>query len=322
MRSPIQMQRPVRTLATCLVVLSALVGCGRSRFSFLEIYRDETIQVRLVEWKDGSGSTIPRGFDHPWPVDAQTLEGLLSSIRYRRGLLIQRNKARDVFPADVRKGLLGPLREAFERAGPDQAVDFSFLRRETTLAVFQRDYLTDGILFRKGGAFHCALRNLAFETLGGPEGGENPFAGDPTEKPLRSDWTFVLQEGQSLARSGSSGLFAKEEFPNWIVLDLARSVGGAKAVSPEATEAPSGVVPAEPEGAGVPPTPMQSLPPHAAPAVQTPVSQPSAVQPEVEDRLRFLEELRREGSLSEEAYQQKKRELLERGVRETAPAGP
>lgn len=322
MRFPIQTHGPVRALATCLVVLSALVGCGRSRSSFLEIYRDETIQVRLVEWKDGSGSTIARGFDHPWPVDAQTLEGLLSSIRYRRGLLIQRNKARDVFPADVRKGLLDPLRKAFERAGPDQAVDFSFLRRETTLAVFQREYLTDGILFRKGGAFHCALRNLAFETLGGPEAGENPFAGDPTEKPLRTDWTFVLQEGQSLARSASSGLFAKEEFPNWIVLDLARSLGGTKGVSPEATEAAAGAVPAESEGAVVPPAPRQQPPPLAAPAAETPVSQPSAVPPEVEDRLRFLEELRREGSLSEDAYQQKKRQLLERGVQVTAPAGP
>ncbi len=263
MRSPIQTNRPVRALAACLVVLSALLGCGRSRSSFLEIYRDENIEVRLVEWKDQSGGTIPRGFDHPWPVDAETLERLLSSIRYRRGVLIQRDKARDVFPADVRKGLLDPLRQAFDRAGPDQAVDFSFLRRETTLAVFQREYLTDGVLFRKGDAFHCALRNLAFETLGGPEAGENPFTGDPTEKPLRTDWAFVLQEGQSLARSASSGLFAKAEFPNWILIDLARGAAGAETV-PETEETAAGAVPAEPEAAAAPPVPREPQPPPSA----------------------------------------------------------
>lgn len=321
MRSPIRTDVPVRALAVCLLVLSVLLGCAGSRSSFLEIYRDDNIQVRLVEWKDRSGNKILRGFDHPWPVDAQTLERLLSSIQYRRGVLIQRNKVRDVFPPDVRKGLLDPLRKAFEQAGPDQAVDVSFLRRETTLAVFQREYLTDGVLFRKEGAFHCALRNLAFETLGGPEGGETPFSGDPTEKPLRTDWTFVLQEGQRLARSASSGLFAKEEFPNWIVLDLARSVAGAETERAEGAETAAEAVPGEAEGGAAPPVPKGPSPVPAAPDSLAPTFQPSTLPPEIGERLRFLEELRREGALSEDAYHQKKRELLEQGVREGAPTG-
>lgn len=302
MRSPAEI---FRDLLVGLLVLSALAGCGRSRSSFREIYRDENIQVRLVEQKDESGNTIPRGFDHPWPVDAETLQKLLSSIQYQRGVLIQRGKVRDVFPADVRQGLVEPLRKAFEQAGPDQAVDFSFLRRETTLAVFQREYLTDGILFRKEGAFHCALRNLAFETLGGPETGDNPFTGDPTENPLRTDWNLVLKEGQRLARSSSSGLFAKKEFPNWIVLDLARYGAGAAPAPPVVKEETSAPV--------------------AAPTLQAPAApepRPTALPPEVEERLRFLDELHREGALSDEAYAQKRRELLERGDSGDVPRGP
>jgi len=299
-----------RALFVGLLALSALAGCARSRSSFQDIYRDENIQVRLVEQKDASGDTIPRGFDHPWAVDAETLQRLLASIQYQRGVLVQRSKVRDVFPADVRERLLEPLRKAFEQAGPDQAVDFSFLRRETTLAVFQREYLTDGVLFRKEGAFHCALRNLAFETLGGPEAGENPFTGDPTENPLRTDWNLVLKEGQSLARSSSSGLFAKKEFPNWIVLDLVRFGAQGESARPETTGAAAGVgVGAAVPGAVLAPSAeREPSAPVAAPALQAPSapsSQPTALPPEVEERLRFLDELHQEGALSDEAYAQK-----------------
>lgn len=316
-----------RALLVGLLVFSALAGCARSRSSFQEIYRDENILVRLVGQKDASGNTIPRGFDHPWPVDAETLQKLLSSIQYQRGVLVRRSKVRDVFPADVCVGLVEPLRKAFEQAGPDQAVDFSFLRRETTLAVFQREYLTDGILFRKEGAFHCALRNLAFETLGGPETGDNPFAGDPTESPLRTDYNFVLKEGQSLARSSSSGVFTKKEFSNWIVLDLAEYGAGVESVRPETTSASPGVGAAVP-GAAPAPSPSVGKEPSAPVAVPTllapaaPASQPTALSPEIEERLRFLDELRQEGALSDEAYAQKKRELLERGVSGDGPRTP
>lgn len=322
MRSP---SETFRVLLVGLLVLSALAGCARSRSSFQEIYRDENIQVRLVEQKDTSGNTIPRGFDHPWPVDAETLQRLLASIQYQRGVLVQRSKVRDVFPADVRARLLEPLRKAFEQAGPDQAVDFSFLRRETTLAVFQREYLTDGILFRKEGAFHCALRNLAFETLGGPETGDNPFTGDPTENPLRTDWNWVLKEGQSLARSSSSGLFAQKEFPNWIVLDLARFGARGESARPETAGAAAGVGAAVPGVVPAPSVEKEPSAPVAAPALQAPAappSQPAALPPEVKERLRFLDELHQEGALSDEAYAQKKRELLERGASGERPIGP
>ena len=271
-----------------------------------EIYRDDSIQVQLLEQRDPSGTTLAKGFEHPWEVDLETLDALLQSIQYQRGILINRNKAREVFPQALRQNLLVPLQKAFAEAGPDQAVDFSFLDQGTWL-IFQRQYLTDGLLFRKGGKFNCALRNLAFQTLGGPDEGASPCTADPTEKPLRGDWSFVTQEGQRLAPSDSSGLFGKPEFPNWVQVDLARTWTSGQSTETPKGEAPEPLVtapevqpaPAEPGPPAVQPVPVEPAPPPVSPS-------------ELEERLRFLDELHREGSLSDEAYEQKKKELLER----------
>jgi hypothetical protein len=281
-------------LSWLLLALVLQAGCAKVQTVSREVYRDDRVQVQLLEQRDPSGNPVGKGFDHPWEVDLQTLDGLLRSIRYQRGILINRKKMRDVFPQAVREDLLVHLQKAFAQAGPDQTVDFSFVYREAW-TIFQREYLTDGLLFRKGGKLNCALRNLAFESLGGSEAGGLPCTEDPTEQPLRIDWSFALKDGQRRVASDSSGLFGTKEFRNWIQVDLARDWSAG-----EASEAQEAQVP-EPVEAGpaVQPGPVEPGPPPASPA-------------EIEERLRFLDELHREGSLPDDAYEQKKKELLER----------
>ncbi|MEW6442185.1 MAG: hypothetical protein AB1640_14705 [bacterium] len=299
-----------------LVTLAGLLLCASCASSVKplsrEIYRDRNIQVLLIKEKDAADG---KGFDHPWEVDLATLDALLQSVTYRRGILIHRNKVRDAFPAEVRADLVAHLQTAFAQAEPDEKIDFSFLHH-VSWTVFQKEFLTDGVLFRKGGKLNCAFRNLTFDHAVGSEQSEQPYAGDPTQRPPRTDWELTLQEGQEIARSG---------FPNWIQLDLARdwtarkkpeeSVAATVEAVPETAPAPGAGQAGAAESPAEPPEPPRVVqPPSAAAAQDQPLP---ASRQEIDERLRFLEELHREGDLADRAYEQKRQELIK--LREQLP---
>ncbi len=286
----------LRFLSLSLLVGLLACGCAGVRIQSEEIYTSKTIQVKLVEEVDKSGKTIPKGYSHPWNVDNRTLEALLASICYRNGVPFLKKKDREAFPKLERLRLLEPLRKAFARATPDQAVDFTLLHSKKWM-LFQRDYLTDGLMFVREGAFHCAFRNIAFEELADPEGTAGPFRGDPTERPYRTSWSLEAGEGQALTEGDSGGLLGSRVFHNWIRLDLSRNW----------------IVPDEQEVAEEAPPPVEVG--TAAPEpleVQEPAASPPESLEEIEKQLDFLEELYREGALSGLAYEKKKKDLLER----------
>jgi len=159
------------------------------------------------------------------------------------------------------------------------------------MKVFRRVYLTDGLMFRKGGKLNIAFRNLGFEELGGEEEAE-PNREDPTISPLRANWTLVAGDGQTLAKGPGSGILGSRPYPNWVELELSWPWGVSKEeiiqkAAPETGEA------------------LES-------AVKSELEAPQPIAPsreEVQERIEFLEELRREGSVSEDSYREKKREL-------------
>ena len=285
-RSVARSRAGTRILGLLLVPLLA-VGCAGRKPVSEEIFKDQEMSVKLVAQKDRSGDWIEKGFEHPWKVDDQTLNALLSSIVFNKGsVIIGRKKLHPAFPEAERERLLDPIREAFARANPDQYVEFAFHQRRSW-TVFQRVYFTDGILFRKDGRLNCAFRNLGFEELSGIDGEYEPYRGDPTEKPARTQWRLVPQEGQFLTPGDGGGLFAAKAFTNWIQLDLNRPWEVVE--TPEVEEAPPESEPAAEEATGEEPAPM--------------------TKEEVQERIRFLEELYRDGALSEAAYREKRKAL-------------
>lgn len=265
-----------------------IVGCARSRVQYREVFQDARIHVRLAETRDKSGVAVPRGYDHPWDVDVEFLDDLLASVHYKKGkVLIGGGQSREAFPAVSRHALLKPLQRAFAEAGPNEAVDFAFVEERSTLKVFRRVFFTDGILFRKGGELNVAFRNLAFEQIAGEEEERyEPNREDPLESPMRTSWILEPGEGQTLAAGEGIGLFASDTYTNWIKLDLSRRWGVLDA---------GGIEKAMP---GVVDSFDSALPEPVAPSRE-----------EIQERLRFLEELRREGTITERDYLEKKREL-------------
>jgi len=294
-------RRPwVRRGAAFLPVLALLgwVACGCAKVNTVSetVYSGDGIKIRLVEKveKDG-GEPVPRGFEQPWDASLGELDALLGSILYQQTVMFFHGKKRHAFPVEKRLEMLKPLQEAFAKATPNQVVDFSFTNRKKWLVV-TRDTLTDGVLFRKDGKLNCAFRNLAFEDMADPEGSGEPFRGDPTEEPVRTSWVLSVGPGQDLFENKSAGLFGSRKFPNWIRLDLS---GKWDRPGDEAVAA-SG----EPAGGGEP----------------AEEAEPTSRQ-EIQKRLDFLEELHKEGSIAEESYQKKKKDLLDLLSKTDAPAG-
>jgi len=277
-----------------LVVLVAAIGCARSRVHYEEIFRDDRVHVRLAERLDKSGVAEPRGFDHPWDVEIGVLDDMLESVLYKRGkVVIGGGKSKEAFPAFPRHAIVKYIKSAFAEASPDQGIDFSFVDTQSTLKIFRRVYMTDGIMFRKGGQLNIAFRNLAFEQIGGEEEDNyEPNRQDPTESPMRTSWTLVAGDGQSLAQGTGTGILGSNTYTNWIRLDLSWPWGVADAVIIE--KAMPGMV----DDLGSMFEGDFTLPEAAPPSRE-----------EVQERLQFLEELRREGTIAERAYIEKRREL-------------
>ena len=277
-----------------LALLVVVSGCARSRIHYEEIFKDDRVHVRLYERLEKSGEAVPRSYEHPWEVETDLLEAMLESVRYRKGKVVVGGKtSMEAFPAVPRRALLRHLQSAFAKASLDQAVDFSFVYTRSSLKIFRRVYLTDGIMFRKGGQLNIAFRNLAFEQVGGEEEDNyEPNREDPTGSPMRTSWSLVAGDGQALAQGSGSGILGSNTYTNWIRLDLSWPWGVADAVVIE--KAMPGMV-----------DDLESL---FEGDFTLPEPEPPS-RAEVKERLDFLEELRREGTIAERTYIEKKREL-------------
>ena len=277
-----------------LFLLILVAGCSRVKTVSQTIYESKGIQVRLVETLDENKQSVPREFEHPWDVEATTLNDLLGSMYYQQKVMFFKGKKKQAFPMPQRAEMLQPLQEAFAKATPNQWVDFFFHHRHRWL-IISRELLTDGVLFRKDDKLNCVFRNLAYEDLADPEGTGEPFQGNPTKEPVRATWVLVLSPGQNLVKVEKPGLLGSKNFPNWVQLDLSQKWPAPEPTKEELKAAEKAEKKAL-EEAG-----KEALPAGAAVAGQA----------EIEKRLRFLEELRKEGTISEEAFKKKKKELMD-----------
>jgi hypothetical protein len=295
----------MRTWKTKVIFLPAglvfvLCACAKIHPVSTDIFHEDNLQVKLVEERDRSDAAVPKGFDHPWEVDRESLERLLASISYQKNILLYKGKPKRAFPENELETLLPHLQKAFSSASPDQYVDFSFVHKKSW-TILQRRYLTDGLLFRKGQRLHCAFRNIAFEDQGRGDDGYGPYTEDPTVKPVYGDWTFILGQGQRLEYADKPGLLGSKTYPNWIELDLS--------LPPTPSQAGSTVKEA-PKVLTTPPAGAQTGGEMQRGVLLEEGATPALSRKEIEEKLQFLDELKRQGLLSPASYDEKRKELL------------
>jgi Short C-terminal domain len=246
----------------------------------------EFTAIRLVAREGGSPPN-----QHPATFAPETLRQQLAQVRFVVG-----SGTQALFASDELGELVGPLVDAFAAAGPDDdLLLLSSSRRGGGL--FQQPMAITARLFVQGGQLQLLVNDARYEFF-------NEYRG--TGKAPQFSFGSRTKAGSVSLRS-SAGTSSRAD---WLALPLVAAAGAAPQPAPAiaAPAAPAAAAPApraattEAPGAGAP------APTTAAPALRP---RDPGFADEVEQRLTTLKRLRDRGLISEEEYQQKRREILQ-----------
>ena len=171
-------------LATLLAVALLPVAVGgagcAARSVYDRVYEQSGTEVRLRELKQMT-TTVERGFEHPFTISSVRAAHILSRIDIRTEAKdgLQRGPA---IPIETLYNIADGVSKAFALAGPDQEVVVQSLRKTRRWGVFNRDYLTSFVAYRKDGLLYIHLSRSDWEVppqqdekLPQPRAGEHPM---------------------------------------------------------------------------------------------------------------------------------------------------
>lgn len=236
--------------------------------------------IRLVPREAGSAVN-----EHPATLETETLRQLLSPLRFAVG-----TNAQPLFATDELVELLDPLREAFSVAGPgDDLLLLSSSRRGG--GVFQSPLAVTARLFVQGGQLQVIVNDARYEFY-------NDYRG--TGRAPQFSFGSRANPGKVALRSTVGSLTRAD----WVSLPLTAAAAAA-------TPTPSIVAPVQSAPPPAPTGARPAAPPPAAGAAPALRPRDPGFADEIEQRLITLKRLRERGLISEDEYQQKRREILQ-----------
>ncbi|MFO0691221.1 MAG: hypothetical protein U0900_21160 [Myxococcota bacterium] len=279
--------RPVLALLAlaALVPIALATGCASQPHRHSIIDR-AGMQVDLVRYARGF-KTEPQGFSHPAIISKERLTHILGAIeiesREKKGAATIRQPG---IHADMVVPIAAALSEALRQAGPDEEVGIKAVRKERSLGIFHTKYLTTLLAWVKGSSLYIQLHRSEWLI---PQAKESK----PLPEPMRDTrpMDFRIVSGEHLFFAGPQTL--EIDFQNDVfrtAYHLPGSTGGEKVRREVLMEAP-------------------------IPAAERKSAEDSGVRldqlnPEQLRALADLEEDRRSGRITEQAYQKARRELL------------
>lgn len=270
-------------LAVCLgLVLTSGCATRARRHSII----DKTgMQVDLVRYVKGF-RTEPQGFEHPAIISSERLAHILGAIeietREKDGATIRQP---GIHP-DLVEPIATALSDALREAGPDQEVGLQAVRKQQKLGVFHTKYLTALLAYVKGGFLYLQLHRSEWEI---PQAKEDKPLPEPIRDTRPMDYRVV--SGDYLYFAGPQTLeiaWNNDVFRS--AYKLPGSTGGEKRRREVLLESP--------------------IPQAERKAAQGTDVSIDALTPEQLRALADLEEDRRAGRVTEQAYQRARRELL------------
>ncbi len=264
-----------------VVLLSALPVCGAVEAP-KTIWERDGEYVRLID----RGSARGARNNHPAKITPQTLTTILASLKVAPEnkkpddtvVNIELNKAISLFSPAATQRFGKALAAAFRRAGPDQDIVFQGKDNTSLVGFLKKPVHTTGRVFWKNRRlniiFGSVHKSIVKRWLFGREVG----LANPPRKAERG--VMVTNPGYRIALTpGVRHMKTRggKTRPDWIVID------------PDIALAP----------------PIDEFAASARPAERRPAG------PLLEDRLRRLKKLRRDGLISEKDYQRKVRRILD-----------
>lgn len=237
-------------------------------------------------WRIGEFTAIQRAEreagapanQHPARFAPETIRQLLAPVR-----LVTSRGTQPLFAPDELNDLIEPLSEALASVGPDEDLLLLSTHRRGE-GVLRAPLGLTARLFVQGDALHLIVHEARRDFV-------DAYIGSR----ITPTFTFGSRNKPGLASVQDPS--AAQRRADWLAIPLSRAP--APAVAP-----PPVVLPA-----AVPAAPPQQLAPAAPPAPSRAAAPASA--DEIEQRLLTLKRLRERGLISEEEYQQKRREILQ-----------
>lgn len=306
----------MKRIAALLIVTAVLVaGCAGSKWVQTDVIKQHEFVVTL-EQRQNQSEAGQMKYGQPYQLDVAELKILLGELNYvEKAGIMNKSKQSPVFqPGEVDR-LAPVLADALAKADASQRIRFISFNLEPAV-VFSVSRKTEGVVFVGADG----RLNIAFNYVNA-----NRHANETSamfSKPAVNDPLSITSAETTLAASdayaGLHELQPGRQAPLWVVVDLAKFRAAIKAGTVPTVKAPAAVVPAAAPAVATPAVATGTSTQAAAPA-PAPVPAPAAVpaaaelsQEEVKGKLKFLKELLSEGLISEQDYNAKKLELLDK----------
>jgi len=267
-----------------LVALVLSTGCA-TRARRHEIIDRTGMQVDLVRYVRGF-TTEKQGFDHPAVISKERLAHILGAIeietREKGGATVRQPGIHAEMITPIAEALSESLREA----GPDQEVGLKAVRKERSLGIFHTKYLTTMLAWVKGGSLFLQLHRSEWPI---PQAKEEKPLPEPQRDTRPMDFRIV--SGEFMYFAGPQTLeidFQSDVFRT--AYHLPGTTGGEKRRREVLFESP--------------------IPQSERKAEDDSGVSLDQLNPDQLRALADLEDDRRSGRITEQAYQKARRELL------------
>lgn len=299
-------------ILTLIVLASTFGGCAGTGWYKLAPVGASDFNTVEIEYYREDGEPKSRGFAHPAHVDVETLKGLLRELVYRDG-----SKTPVVVRREAVANLAAQIAEGLARCDATSRVRFQIQMPGRKLLFLRSATTTRGVAFVQP----AGRLNLAFDAVDIYLSDEDDLWGNPTRRVVTTTDLVVPKGAEKHVEQGG------KVRPMW----LAFAVGDTSKPRAPMVPAAVAVVPASAPKAAAPASAPRAAPsvatpkpaaPAAAPKAAAPVVVPRAAPPgapgpvgsltadQILERLRYLEKLYREGTLSEAEYRRVRERLL------------
>ncbi len=238
---------------------------------------------------------------HPVAVDAASIRSLLASLR------LAKTKPEPLLSAAELDEISAPVAAALRKAKPDQDVTFAVSDRHGVMGPLAPREVTTARVFRRDGQLNVivGLVRRDFENELRGSGYLIPFEPGTRAKAVDPDARIGVENGAGVNRRA-----------DWVTLSLeGRPAPTTPIAAPVAPIAPPSAAQA---GVGTPAaSPATPVPAVPAPHITSPRDAAPAAAPDadaiyrgVSERLKALQKLRDSGLITEQEYQEKRRQIL------------
>lgn len=272
-----------RFLFTVLLTSILAIGCASVRTVTRPVFNDRYTIVSLESHLDQHRKPISMGFDHPAEFTDEEMARILGSVQVvvPPGLLSKlifktQPEPEPAFTPKEAEAFGKPMAKAFREATPDERIVFFFHHQRTVY----KGTTTTGVAFIKDKHLNFLLgRYYMGNQPGSPD---IPVSGSPFPNTNEQNFYLVASPYETIGDGKTAPGGGEVVYPKrWLIIDYATLLNPPP---------PTAETPAEPEEI----KPKASAPPST-----------------LEEKLKILNKLKEDGLITEEDFEQKKKELLE-----------